>query len=78
MSELQHIPSKKCQKILKEFYRAADMSKWLQNFIYSLNNGIQFFPQSSSSATLAASHSALLLMFLSARTMVWALSTKIL
>ena len=78
MPELQHIPSKKCQKILKEFYRAADMSKRLQNFIYSLNDGIQFFPQSSSSATLAASHSALLLMFLSARTMVWALSTKIL
>ena len=78
MPGLQHIPSKKCQNFLQEFYRATDMSKWLQNFIYGSNNGIQSSLQSSASATSAGSRSALLLMFLSARTTVWALSAKIL
>jgi hypothetical protein len=78
MSGLRHIPSKKCQKNLKKIYRVAYMSKRLRNFKYGSNNGTQSSPQSSASAASAASRSALLLMFLSARTMVWALSVKIL
>jgi hypothetical protein len=64
MSGLRHIPSKKCQKILRKFYRATDISKRLRNFKYGSNNGIQSSPRSSASAASAASRSALLLMFL--------------
>jgi hypothetical protein len=68
MSGFRHIPSKKCLKNLKILYRVAYMSKQLQNFKYSSNNGTQSSLQSL----------ALLLMLLSARTMVWALSAKVL
>ena len=40
-----------------------------QNFKYGSNNGTQSSPRSSASAASAASRLALLLMFLSARTM---------
>jgi hypothetical protein len=55
-------------KKLKIFYRVAYMSKRLQNFKYGSNNGTQSSPRSSASAASAASRSALLLIFLSART----------